>query len=210
MTSFFVPCWNVHRAERMPFLVSAFLYPAVPILLYCFPASRWFLYIFVCACGVRWFYYPSQWRAEPSERWTKRFSYLDERATYTILLSFSWSSEPYDFLILTDQSDFNILWGSQRESRLSDGIDFRAVRRRSRIRQEREWLWGHFWGLRPEPLLSYSWFVMSLINWSGSRFECPIYSNKIPRRKVRAVLNTFISTSPSMPSISPCDAMSYA
>ena len=134
---FFCVLWKCPR-KRMPFWCP----------LFCIRQSR-FYYIFHCACGVRWFYYPSQWRAEQSERRTKRFSYLDERATHTILLSFLWLNEPYDFLILTDQSDFNILWGSQRESRQSDGIDFRVVRRRSRIRRGLLWLRVHFWGLRP-------------------------------------------------------------
>lgn len=59
-----------------------------------------------------------------SERRTKRFSYLDERATDSILLSFSWLNEPYDFLILTDQSDFNILRGTKGNPVKTDGIDF--------------------------------------------------------------------------------------
>ena len=44
MTPFFVSCGNVH-GKRMPFWCPLFVYPAVPILLYCWPASLWFLYI---------------------------------------------------------------------------------------------------------------------------------------------------------------------
>ena len=46
MTSFFVPCGNVH-GKRMPFWCPLFLCPAVQILLYCWPARPWFYYIFV-------------------------------------------------------------------------------------------------------------------------------------------------------------------
>lgn len=40
-------------------------------------------------------------------------------------------------------------------------------------------------------LFHYSRFVISLTNWSGSRFECPMYSKRIPRRKDLVTLKTF-------------------
>ena len=168
-----------------------------------------FYYIFVCACGVRWFYYLSQWWAEPSERWTKRFSYLDERATDSILLSFSWLNEPYDFLILTDHSDFNILWGTKRNPVFLTGLTLEQSAGVAESAENESGYEGVFedYAHNLEFLFHYSRFVLSLMNWSGSRFECPIYSNRIPRRNVRAALNTFISSSPS---ISPCAAISYA
>ena len=43
----------------------------------------------------------------------------------------------------------------------ADGIDFRAVRRRSRIRQGLKRLRGRFWGLRPEPL-PYSYSLLAI------------------------------------------------
>ena len=145
MTSFFVPCGNVH-GSGCRFGVRFFLYPAVPILLY-----------FVCVRGARWFYYLSQWWAEPSRASDELNDFLiltNERPTRFYYLFRGWTSRTI-FLYWPTKAILIFFEEPRGIPSRPTGLTFRAVRRRSRIRRGRERQRGRFWGLRPEPWTSF-------------------------------------------------------